>query len=76
MDFQNIVDSLYAPTCVVSVEKRPDGGYGNIRLVAGNERYAGLLHLRLTHLVLQMTIRIRREYLFRVCLIQNTSSRA
>lgn len=46
MDFQSIVDSLYAPTCVVSVEKRTDGGYENIRIVAGNERYAGLLNLR------------------------------
>ena len=39
MDFQKIVDSMAAMTCVVSVEKKQEGGYGEIRIVAGNEAY-------------------------------------
>ncbi|MCR5267660.1 MAG: GAF domain-containing protein [Lachnospiraceae bacterium] len=47
MDFQSIVDSLYAPACVVSVEKKPDGKYGEIRLAAGNKKYAYMLSTRM-----------------------------
>jgi diguanylate cyclase (GGDEF)-like protein len=39
MDFQKIVDGMAAMTCVVSVEKRPGGGHGAIRLVTGNRAY-------------------------------------
>ena len=39
MDFQKIVDSMGAMTCVVSVEKRADGGHGDIRIVTGNRAY-------------------------------------
>ena len=39
MDFQQIVDHMGAMTCVVSVQKRPDGGHGDIRIVAGNRAY-------------------------------------
>ncbi|MGX8705271.1 MAG: GGDEF domain-containing protein, partial [bacterium] len=39
MDFQKIVDSMAAMTCVVSVEKRPDGRHGDIRIVTGNRAY-------------------------------------
>ncbi len=39
MDFQTIADSIYAMTCVVSVEKLEDGKYGEVRLVAGNKAY-------------------------------------
>lgn len=39
MDFQKIVDGMAAMTCVVSVEKRPEGGYGDIRIVTGNRAY-------------------------------------
>lgn len=39
MDFQRIADSFFAPTCVISVERKPDGGYGEIRIVAGNQKY-------------------------------------
>lgn len=39
MDFQKFVDTFTAATCVISVEKLPDGGYGTIRLVAGNKAY-------------------------------------
>ena len=38
MDFQNLADSFRAPTCIISVERKPDG-YGEIRLVAGNKSY-------------------------------------
>ncbi|MCR5249899.1 MAG: hypothetical protein K6E50_04770 [Lachnospiraceae bacterium] len=47
MDFQSLVDSMNSPCCVVSVEKRPDGGYGEIRLAAGNSRYAELIGVRM-----------------------------
>ncbi len=40
MDFQRIVDAFYSPTCVVSVEKTNDGSCGEIRIVAGNAKYA------------------------------------
>lgn len=39
MDFQKVVDSMAAMTCVVSVEKKQEGGYGEIRIVTGNEAY-------------------------------------
>lgn len=39
MDFQKVADSLGALTCVISVEKREDGGYGDIRIVTGNKAY-------------------------------------
>ena len=39
MDFQNVVDSIEAMTCVVSVEKLENGRYGDIRIVTGNHAY-------------------------------------
>ena len=39
MDFQKMADSFFAPTCIISVEKTPQGGYGQIKLVAGNRKY-------------------------------------
>ena len=39
MSFQQVVDGIGAMTCVVSVEKRPNGGYGDIRIVTGNRAY-------------------------------------
>ena len=39
MNFQELADKFDAPTCVISVEKKQDGGYGDIRIVAGNEKY-------------------------------------
>ena len=39
MNFLNLVNSFHAPTCIISVEKLPDGGYGEIRLVAGNDKF-------------------------------------
>ncbi len=39
MDFQAIVDSMSAMTCVVSVETLPDGKTGKFRVVTGNKAY-------------------------------------
>lgn len=46
MNFQRIVDSFCAPTCVVSVERKTDGGYGDIRLVCTNRKYIDMLDVR------------------------------
>ena len=39
MDFKSIVENMPAMTCIVSVEKLPEGRYGKIRIVAGNRAY-------------------------------------
>lgn len=39
IDFQKVVDGIAAMACVVSVEKLPDGGLGEIRIVTGNKGY-------------------------------------
>jgi len=39
IDFQKVVDSMAAMTCVVSVEKLPNGGCGEYRIVTGNKAY-------------------------------------
>ena len=39
MDFQAFVDSIDVMTCVISVEMKEDGKYGDIRLVVGNKAY-------------------------------------
>ena len=39
MDFQKIVDGFSISTCVISVEKKPNGSYGQIRIVTGNKPY-------------------------------------
>ncbi|SFV01796.1 sensor domain-containing diguanylate cyclase [Butyrivibrio sp. INlla21] len=39
MDFQTFVDGLKPMACVLSVEKKEDGGYGEIRIVAGNKPF-------------------------------------
>ena len=38
-NFQEAADAIAAATCIVSVEKLPDGGYGEIRIVTGNKAY-------------------------------------
>lgn len=43
MDFQSIADSYYPMTCILSVEKTPDGGCGQIRIAAGNKSYVDML---------------------------------
>lgn len=45
MDFQAFVDSIDTMTCVISVEMKDDGNYGDIRLVAGNEAYVQSIEL-------------------------------
>ncbi len=39
MNLQQVVDFFVPMTCIMSVEKFPDGSYGNIRIVAGNQAY-------------------------------------
>ena len=39
MDFEKILSGYKTKTCVISVEKYPDGGYGNIRIAAGNRAH-------------------------------------
>lgn len=39
MNYQKFVDGIETMTCVLSVETFPDGGFGNIRIVAGNKAY-------------------------------------
>ena len=39
MDLQKFADSFYEATCIISVQKKGDDGYGEIRLVAANEKY-------------------------------------
>lgn len=46
MDFQGIVDSLYSPASIVAVEKKQEGGYGSIRIAAGNKKYGELFNIR------------------------------
>ncbi len=47
MEFQKLVDSFYAPTCIMSVEKTEDGRYGEIRMVAGNKKYTDMIDIRM-----------------------------
>ena len=39
MNFQKLADAFFAPTAILSVEKTADGGYGAVRIVAGNQKY-------------------------------------
>ena len=39
MDFQKFVDGFHSMTCVISVEKLPEGKWGKIKIVAGNKPY-------------------------------------
>ena len=39
MDFQNVADSIAAMACIVSVEEKPDGSCGDVRIVTGNKSY-------------------------------------
>lgn len=39
MDFQKYVDAFYQMTIIISVEKKPDSEYGEIRIVAANKKY-------------------------------------
>ena len=39
MDFHEYLDKCDSVTCIMSVEKKPDGSYGDIRIVDGNKAY-------------------------------------
>jgi len=39
MDLQKFADSFYEATCIISVQKKGDDGYGEIRIVAANDKY-------------------------------------
>ena len=39
MDYQNFVDQVAMPCCVIAVDKAGNGGYGDIRLIAANAAY-------------------------------------
>lgn len=39
MDFQSFVDMIEVMTCIISVETKEDGSYGDIRIVTGNNAY-------------------------------------
>ena len=47
MDLQNLADTFFSPTCIVSVELTPDGGYGAIRLAACNAKYVEMIDMRI-----------------------------
>ena len=39
MDFHEYLESCDSVTCIISVERKPDGSYGDIRIVDGNQAY-------------------------------------
>lgn len=39
MDLQKFADSFFEATCIISVQKKGDDGYGEIRIVAANDKY-------------------------------------
>ena len=45
MDWKCFIDRFEPMTCLLSVEKKPDGGYGMIRIVTGNKAYIDTLAL-------------------------------
>ena len=47
MDFQKVVDAFYTPASIISVEKTEDGGFGDIRYIAGNKKYTDMIDIRL-----------------------------
>ena len=46
MNFKEIVNAFYSPTCVVSVKKQGEG-YGEIRIVEGNAKYIEMIDMRI-----------------------------
>ena len=45
MDWKSFVDHFDPMTCVLSVEKLPEGGCGTVRIVTGNDSYLDSLAL-------------------------------
>ena len=49
MDLQGFVDMLEVMTCIISVETKEDGSYGDIRIGTGNPAYT-VLHRHKYHI--------------------------
>ncbi|SHM30295.1 sensor domain-containing phosphodiesterase [Ruminococcus flavefaciens] len=49
MDIQKFADTFFSPACIVSVQKKADGGYGDIRLAAGNKKYIEMIDMRINN---------------------------
>ena len=47
MDIQRFADTFFSPTCIISVQKTADGGYGDIRIAACNKKYMEMIEIRL-----------------------------
>ena len=45
MDWKSFVECFGSMTCILSVEKKPDGGCGTVRIVTGNGKYIDSLAL-------------------------------
>ena len=45
MDFKQFVDMIEIMTCVMSVETKEDGSYGDIRIVTGNPQYIASIEM-------------------------------
>ena len=45
MDWRAFADRFGAMTCVLSVEKKPDGTCGTVRIVTGNQKFLDSLEL-------------------------------
>ena len=45
MDFKQFVDMIEIMTCVISVETKEDGSYGDIRIVTGNPQYIASIEM-------------------------------
>jgi diguanylate cyclase (GGDEF)-like protein len=43
MNFQKLADSYHSLTCIVSVEKTENEGFGDIRIIAGNSKFTELM---------------------------------
>ena len=55
MDYQKIIDDIGAMACVVSVELKENGSYGDVRIVAGNQAYIDSIEHPLKETGLQQT---------------------
>ena len=45
MDWESFVSRFDSMTCILSVEKKPGGGCGTVRMVTGNRKYLDSLAL-------------------------------
>lgn len=49
MDWKSFSEHFDTMTCVISVEKKPDGKCGTVRIVTGNRKYLDSLELAAGH---------------------------